>query len=65
MAVYMLIRLPVECIGLNEFYFSTVLLFALLGAGMHTARFSVPREKVAVRQWEAPLRHAGGSSARG
>jgi exopolysaccharide production protein ExoQ len=38
MAVYMLIRLPVECIGLNEFYFSTVLLFAMLGAGAQTGR---------------------------
>lgn len=30
MAVLMLVRMPVESIGLSEFYFSTVLLFALL-----------------------------------
>ncbi|MBV9991140.1 MAG: O-antigen ligase family protein [Alphaproteobacteria bacterium] len=30
MAAYLFIRMPTECVGLNEFYFSTVLLFALL-----------------------------------
>jgi exopolysaccharide production protein ExoQ len=38
MAVYIFVRLPVECIGINEFYFSTVLLFALLGYA-HRRRF--------------------------
>lgn len=32
MAVYLFIRMPTECVGLIEFYFSTVLLFACLGS---------------------------------
>jgi exopolysaccharide production protein ExoQ len=32
MAAYLFIRMPTECVGLNEFYFSTVLLFAFLGS---------------------------------
>lgn len=56
MAVYLIVRMPTECVGLNEFYFSTVLLFALLSYGgrvtkgapllrpaMPNANASVPR----------------------
>ncbi|MBV9693894.1 MAG: O-antigen ligase family protein, partial [Alphaproteobacteria bacterium] len=32
MGTYLFVRMPTECVGFNEFYFSTVLLFALLGA---------------------------------
>jgi exopolysaccharide production protein ExoQ len=32
MAAYIFIRMPTECVGFNEFYFSTVLLYAALGA---------------------------------
>ncbi|MGH6877174.1 MAG: O-antigen ligase family protein, partial [Rhizomicrobium sp.] len=32
LAAYFFIRMPTECIGLNAFYFATVLLYATLGA---------------------------------
>lgn len=32
MAAYLLVRMPIESIGLSEFYISTVLLFALMGS---------------------------------
>jgi hypothetical protein len=51
MAVYLLIRMPVESIGFNEFYFSTVLLFALLGSATGQARaIAVPE-----RGYSSPL----------
>lgn len=37
MAAYLFIRMPTETVGLNEFYFSTVLLFAALGSTRHGA----------------------------
>lgn len=38
LAAYIFVRMPTECVGINEFYFSTVLLFAALGAARPLAR---------------------------
>lgn len=38
LAAYLLVRMPTECVGINEFDFSTVLLFAALGAARPLAR---------------------------
>jgi exopolysaccharide production protein ExoQ len=43
MAVYMLIRMPIESIGLSEFYFSTVLLFMALGSWARIPQFRLTR----------------------
>jgi exopolysaccharide production protein ExoQ len=45
MAAYMLIRMPIESIGLSEFYFSTVLLFALLGSWSRIPEFRLIRSR--------------------
>lgn len=51
LASYLFVRMPTECIGLNEFYFSTVLLFALLGSA------AGPAGAIAVRRPPAAARH--------
>ena len=64
MAVYLLIRMPVESIGFNEFYFSTVLLFALLGSATGQARaIAVPERGYSSPSWDAGSLNAGDSSA--
>jgi hypothetical protein len=45
MAVYMLIRMPIESIGLSEFYFSTVLLFVALGSWARIPQFCLTRAR--------------------
>lgn len=47
MAVYLFIRMPTECVGLIEFYFSTVLLFACLGSAK-PVRFGAARRQSAL-----------------
>jgi len=47
-AAYLFIRMPTECVGINEFYFATVMLFALLGAGA-----TMRGPSFAARGWES------------
>jgi exopolysaccharide production protein ExoQ len=47
LAAYIFVRMPTECVGINEFYFSTVLMFAALGAARPLARSAAAR-------WEMP-----------
>jgi len=64
MAAYLLIRMPVESIGFNEFYFSTVLLFALLGSANGQARaIADPERGYSSPLWRAYLPKADDSSA--
>jgi exopolysaccharide production protein ExoQ len=63
MAVYLLIRMPVESIGFNEFYFSTVLLFALLASAAGPVRVIAGARKFhAQPAWRNGPVRAGGSS---
>jgi exopolysaccharide production protein ExoQ len=63
MAVYLLIRMPVESIGINEFYFSTVLLFALLGSAVNRKRAIAGAENFREHSpLEKSLACAGGSN---
>jgi exopolysaccharide production protein ExoQ len=55
MAVYLLARMPIESIGLTEFYFSTVLLFALLGSASRPLQFLLrARPTAAIRDRVLP-----------
>ncbi|HEX4079570.1 MAG TPA: O-antigen ligase family protein [Rhizomicrobium sp.] len=47
MAAYNFVRMPTECVGFNEFYFSTVLLYAALGASCPVATAPLLRPIVA------------------
>ncbi|HEY3778694.1 MAG TPA: O-antigen ligase family protein [Rhizomicrobium sp.] len=49
LAAYLFVRMPTECVGINEFYFSTVLLFAALGAAR-------PLSRSAGMNWARPVR---------
>jgi exopolysaccharide production protein ExoQ len=63
MAVYLLIRMPVESIGINEFYFSTVLLFALLGsAGGRIDPMAVAPTFQALPSWRRDFARASDAS---
>ncbi len=49
--IYLLVRMPIETAGTYEFYFSTLLLFAMFGSSVGTAFVSEPVPHPA---WAAP-----------
>jgi len=49
--VYEMVRMPIESIGFNEFYFSTLLLFMAMGSA-----FGVPAEQPSYRRLPGPVR---------
>ena len=55
--VYELVRMPIESIGFNEFYFSTVLLFMALGSafGMPAEKRAQPAQRFAPRSTPASV----------
>jgi exopolysaccharide production protein ExoQ len=54
--VYQLVRMPIESVGVNEFYFSTVLMFLALGSGLGAPRLAHGTIRASQRSRATPRR---------